>query len=71
MWMAEHLHNLNFSKYLLQILVIQLCLINYLYSNLAEGEKLKKRLFTQSHMWKNIKKKTKTKTNAAHKTTLC
>ncbi len=42
MWMAEHLHNLNFSKYLLQILVIQLCLINYLYSNLAEGEKLKK-----------------------------
>lgn len=38
MWVAKHLHDLNFSKYLLQVLFIQLCLINYLYSNLAEGE---------------------------------
>lgn len=35
-WVAKHLHDLNFSKYLLQVLFIQLSLINDLYCNLAE-----------------------------------
>lgn len=55
MWVAKHLHDLNFSKYLLQILFIQLCLINDLYSNLAEGE-TEERLLTQSHIRKSILK---------------
>lgn len=38
-WVAKHLHDLNFSEDLLQVLFIQLRLINYLYSNLGEGEK--------------------------------
>lgn len=38
MWVAKHLHDLNFSKYLLQVLFIQLGLIDYLYSDLAQGK---------------------------------
>lgn len=38
MWVAKHLHDLNFSKYLLQVLFIQLSLINDLDGNLAEGK---------------------------------
>lgn len=38
MWVAKHLHDLDFSKYLLQVLFIQLSLINDLYRNLAEGK---------------------------------
>jgi len=52
MWVAKHLHDLNFSEYLLQVLFIQLRLINYLYSNLAE-EETKERL-TQPHIRKSI-----------------
>lgn len=47
MRVAKHLHDLNFSKYLLQVLFIQLSLINDLYRNLAEGKQEK--LLTQLH----------------------
>lgn len=46
MWVAKHLHDLNLSEDLLQILFIQLRLINYLDSDLAERKK-KTRLFIQ------------------------
>lgn len=36
-WVAKHLHDLDLSKYLLQVLLIQLCLINDLYSHLEEN----------------------------------
>lgn len=38
MWVAKHLHDLNFSKYLLQVLLIQLGLIDDLYSDLGQGQ---------------------------------
>lgn len=38
MWVAKHLHNLNFSEYLLQVFFIQLALVYDLDSNLTTEE---------------------------------